>query len=144
MTALAHRITDWLRHKVRVRRWHSDLASGRRGEDLAHRLLRRRGYTVVARNHRLRSGDGEADIIAWDKEKLVFVEVKSRATDEYGLPDRAIDQEKRRQLEKVAREYCRRAEVEWERVRFDVVTVVFGPPTRLDLIKDAFRPRRKM
>jgi putative endonuclease len=142
VTGFAHRITDWFRHKARVRRWHSDLAAGRRGEDLAHRLLRRRGYTIVARNHRLRSGDGEADIIAWDKEKLVFVEVKSRASDEYGLPDRAIDQEKRRQLEKVAREYCRRAEVDWERIRFDVVTVVFGPPTRLDLIKDAFRPRR--
>ena len=55
---------------------------GRIGEDLAHRHLRRHGCTVVARNYRTRSGSGEIDVVAWEGEKLVFVEVKTRATAE--------------------------------------------------------------
>src|SRR5450432_3006906 len=59
------------------------------GEDLAHRFLRRQGYTVVARNYRSGSGAGEIDIVAFDKQDLVFIEVKTRASDEFGSPDRA-------------------------------------------------------
>jgi putative endonuclease len=62
---------------------------GRIGEDLAHRYLRRRGYTVIARNYRTRSGSGEIDIVAWNGPTLVFIEVKTRQTDEYGSPDRS-------------------------------------------------------
>ena len=47
-------------------------AVGRRGEDLAHRYLQHKGFVIVARNHRLPSGDGEADLIAWDGDTLVF------------------------------------------------------------------------
>ena len=85
---------DWLRHVGRGR----DLKSGRRGEDLAHRYLRRQGFTIVARNYRLAAGDAEVDLIARDGEALVFVEVKSRETGEYGPPERAIGEEKRRHL----------------------------------------------
>ena len=49
-------------------------ADGRRGEDLAHRSLQRKGFAIVARNYRLPSGDGQADVIAWDGDTLVFVE----------------------------------------------------------------------
>jgi putative endonuclease len=130
-------LSDWLRHRKRVRVWTPDQASGRRGEDLAHRFLRRRGFTIVARNYRLAAGDAEADIIAWDGTTLVFVEVKSRATGEYGPPERAVGEEKRRHLLRVAREYTRKSGIPWERVRFDVVTVLFGPPRRIEWLRDA-------
>jgi putative endonuclease len=76
--------SDWLRHTTRSREWFPNLALGRRGEDLAHRFLRAKGYIIVARNYRLSSGDAEADLIAWDGTTLVFVEVKSRETAAFG------------------------------------------------------------
>jgi putative endonuclease len=128
---------DWLRDRKRRRVWSKDLASGRRGEDLAHRFLRRQGFTIVARNYRLAAGDAEADIIARDGDALVIVEVKSRASDEYGPPERAIGEEKRRHLLRVAREYSRKSGTPWENVRVDIVTVLFTTPPKIELVRDA-------
>jgi putative endonuclease len=130
-------LLDRLRHAARRRTWNADLALGRRGEDLAHRYLRKRGFTIVARNYRLAAGDGEADLIAWDHETLVFVEVKSRKTDAHGPPERAIDERKRRHLQRIAREYIRKTETPWEQVRFDLLTVVFSDPPRIELKRGA-------
>lgn len=131
-------LCDWLRHAARRRFWNPDLALGRRGEDLAHRYLRRAGFIVVARNYRLAAGDAEADLIAWEGEHLVFVEVKSRRSGEHGPPERAVGGKKRAHLLRVAREYARRTSTPWERVRFDVVAVVLEQPPRLQLFRNAF------
>ena len=130
--------SDWLRHLVRRRKWTPSQALGRRGEDLAHRFLRAKGFIVVARNYRLSSGDAEADIIAWDGATLVFVEVKSRESADFGPPERAIGEEKRAHLLRIAREYTRKTETPWERIRFDVVTVVFSRPPKIELIRNAW------
>jgi putative endonuclease len=130
------RFSDWLRHVARRRKWTPTQALGRRGEDLAHRYLRDRGFVIVARNYRLPSGDGEADLIAWEGETLVFVEVKSRETDAFGPPERAIGEEKRQHLLRIARQYTRKTETPWERVRFDVVTVVLRKPPVIELYRD--------
>src|SRR5512138_1390132 len=108
---LFYTVADRLRQWARRRCWPADQAAGRLGEDLAHRLLRRSGYRVVARNWRPRSGAGEIDIVAWDGATLAFVEVKTRGTEEFGAPDRAIDAEKREALIRSARDYTRRAGV---------------------------------
>jgi putative endonuclease len=112
---------------------------GRMGEDLAHRYLRRHGCTVVARNYRTRSGSGEIDLVAWHGDTLVFVEVKTRATSEFGEPERAVDAEKRLHLHHAALDYARRANVEWTRTRFDIVSIVLGKPVRIEWIRAAFR-----
>lgn len=111
--------------------------AGRRGEDLAHRFLRRNGFTIVARNYRLASGEAEADLIAWEGDTLAIVEVKSRANAEHGTPDRAIGEAKRRHLLRVAREYSRKCGVDWERVRLDVVTVILSDPPSVKLFRGA-------
>jgi putative endonuclease len=129
---------DWLRHRARLRLWDHDRAWGRRGEDVAHRYLRARGYTIVARNYRTRSGSGEVDLIGWDGETLAFVEVKARQTEEFGTPDWAVDPEKQRRLLIAARDYVRHAGVEWEKARFDIVSVVWSKADGVTLIKDAF------
>ena len=145
MLSLLYRLADRLRQGARRRGIDPDLAAGRRGEDLAHRYLRRQGFTVVARNFRPRSaGAGEVDLIAWEKERLVFVEVKSRATEDYGTPDRAVDPEKQRHIERAAREYSRRAQVGWDLVRFDIVSVLLTRPPKIELLRDAFGPRRTL
>lgn len=130
---------DRLRHLARRGRADPDAVTGRLGEDLAHRFLRRKGYTVVARNYRPASGAGEIDLVAWDGPALVFVEVKTRASEEFGAPERAVDREKEKRLLRAARSYAHRAGIEMERTRFDIVSVVLERPPRLELIRDAFR-----
>lgn len=144
MISLLYRFADSLRHRARRRREPLHMVNARRGEDLAHRFLRRSGYTVVARNYRPPSGAGEIDLIAWDGPALAFVEVKCRWSEEFGAPERAVDREKERNLERVARDYARRASVEWNRVRFDIVSVVLEHPLKIELLKDAFRLSRTL
>jgi putative endonuclease len=130
---------DKLRHARRSRIWNHDLAAGRRGEDLAHRFLRKQGYIIVARNYRLSSGEAEADLIAREGQDLVIVEVKTRATAEYGPPEGAVNPEKQRHLIRVAREYARKTDTPWEHIRFDVVSIVLGEPPAIVLLRAAFR-----
>jgi len=138
MLGRLYEITDLIRHQGRRRSLTSDHALGRRGEDIAHRFLRRSGIVIVARNYRMNSGAGEVDLIAWEGDTLVFVEVKSRQTDAYGAPDRAIGQQKEISLIRAAREYARHAEVPWSKVRFDVVNVVFTSPPSVSHYRNVF------
>jgi len=126
------RILDNLRHAKLQN-------SGRRGEDLAHRFLKREGYTIVARNFRLSTGEAEADIIAWDGDTLAIVEVKARESADYGPPERAIGEEKRRHILRAARAYARKANVDWSKVRLDVVTVILRHPPEIHLYRDALK-----
>lgn len=135
-----YEFADLLRHHGRKRRLSWDQQLGRRGEDIAHRFLQRAGIVVVARNYRMNSGAGEIDLIGWERDTLVFVEVKSRQTDEFGAPDRAIGQQKQNSLIRAAREYARHAEVPWNHVRFDAVTVVFSTPPCVSHFKNIFGP----
>jgi putative endonuclease len=129
---LLYRTADAIRRRGRK----SD--HGRLGEDLAHRYLRRRGCTVVARNYRTPSGSGEIDLVVWHGKTLAFIEVKTRSSAEFGEPDRAVDLEKQGRLHRAARDYTRRAGVAWEHTRFDIVSVVLGESAHIDWIRDAF------
>lgn len=134
MITWLYRAADALRHRIQP------ADHGLLGEDLAHRYLRRQGCTVVARRYRPRSGGGEIDLVAWQGETLVFVEVKTRATAEFGTPDRAVDMEKEQHLRRAGRDYARRASVDWDRVRFDIVSVVLTDPPLIEWFPDAFAP----
>lgn len=131
---------DWIRHELLRRRRPPDHALGRRGEDLAHRHLQRKGYCIVARNFRARSGAGEIDIIARRGDALVFVEVKTRSSTEFGAPDEAVDAHKQRRIVRAACEYIRRTEGCWDQARFDIVSVVLGVSPAIEHLEDAFRP----
>ena len=140
MLGRLYEFADVLRHHGRKQNLAPDIATGRRGEDIAHRYLQRVGIIIVARNYRMASGAGELDLIGWEHDTLVFVEVKSRQTDAYGAPDRAMGREKEASLLRAAREYARHAEVRWESVRFDVVNVVFSTPPVVTHFRDVFGP----
>ncbi len=126
----------------------ADSPSGRRGEELAARFLRRRGHKILARNYRCPVG--EADIIALDRstrkplgaESIVFVEVKTRRTDSHVDPESAVDRRKRRRLTRVARYYLAHHDTGDRIVRFDVVAVVMPPgeEPRVRHVADAFQP----
>jgi putative endonuclease len=126
---------DALRHFKRRGALSPDLATGRRGEDLAHRYLRQRGYTIVARNYRLSSGRAEADIIAREGEDLVIVEVKTRESDAFGPPDRAVDHDKLRHMSWVAKDYAGRSKTPPSNVRMDIVSVLMTDPPQIELLR---------
>jgi putative endonuclease len=130
-------VLDKLRHMRRARMLSPELAMGRRGEDLAHRYLRRHGYTVVARNYRLAAGDAEADLIALEGDTVAIVEVKTRESAEFGPPERAIGPEKQRHLMRIMREYARKTATPLERFRIDVVAIVLTQPPRIELHRGA-------
>jgi putative endonuclease len=134
MIGLLYRAADALRRRSLA------AGSGRVGEDLAHRYLRRHGCTVVARNYRTRSGSGEIDVVAWHGGVLVFVEVKTRSSADFGDPARAVDAEKRAHLQLAARDYARRAGVDFTQTRFDVVSVLLLRPPRVEWQRGAFSP----
>jgi putative endonuclease len=136
-----YKFADLVRHNGRKRHMAADHALGARGEDIAQRYLQRVGFTIVDRNYRMASGGGEVDLIGWEAGMLVFVEVKSRMSAEYGAPDRAIGLQKQSSLIRAAREYARHAEVAWEQVRFDVVNVVFDAPLAVTHFRDALNLR---
>lgn len=132
---------DRLRDRIHRRRWTPEHAAAVRGEDLAMRFLVKRKYVIVARNYRPRAGYGEVDLIAWENGRLVFVEVKTRTGEDSGVPERAVHRKKQEYVERTAREYARRANVEFDRVRFDVVTILEPAPIRIELFRDAFSAR---
>ena len=138
-TFMIGRWLDAVRHWGRRRRWNAGLSAGRRGEDLAHRFLRDQGYTIVARNYRLASGDAEVDLIAWERDTLVVVEVKSRASSDFGPPERAFDAEKHQHLLRAARQYARVRSVPMDSIRFDLVTVILTNPPELKLFRGVRR-----
>jgi putative endonuclease len=114
--------------------------SGKLGEELAVSFLLAKGYSIAERNWR--SGrEGEIDIIAYDREVLVFVEVKSRFSDKFGRPSLAVHQAKQRQIARIAKSYLYRRGL-YGRVdcRFDVVTVrLEGSRKTMEHLTDAFR-----
>jgi putative endonuclease len=139
MLGLLYRAADALRRRT----YRGD--HGRIGEDMAHRYLRRHGCAIVARNYRPPSGGVELDIVAWHKGTLVFVEVKTRAVSDFGTPDRAVDAEKRERVKRAARDYARRAGVEWDNTRFDIIGIVLEKPPRIEWLRGISlqaRPRR--
>ncbi len=93
---------------------------GKKGEDLVVKYLKKQGYKILKRNYR--TPLGEADVIAADGEEIAFVEVKTRETENYGLPSEAVGAEKQRRYQKIARYYWLETGVE-PNARFDVAEV---------------------
>ncbi|MBW2039849.1 MAG: YraN family protein [Deltaproteobacteria bacterium] len=112
---------------------------GGRGEDLAVRYLQKKGYKVIERNYRCLLG--EIDLIARDKETLVFVEIKARSSSGFGLPQEAVGRFKQKKLIQVAKAYIVEHHLkEAIPARFDVVAIQLTPSgAEIELIKDAFQ-----
>ncbi len=94
--------------------------SGNRGERAAEQYLRKNGYRILARN--FTTDTGELDLVATDDAYLVFVEVKSRMSDDFGAPSEAVDFAKQRKLSMVASQYIEK-------------NMLFGAPARFDVIE---------
>src|SRR5262249_22702166 len=108
----------------------------RAAEISAAGYLRKQGYRVVASGFRVR--EGEVDLVAWDGDVLVFIEVKSRRSTD--PPESAVGLRKRRRILSAARAYIARYKLTGAAYRFDIVTVneVSGQKPIYHLSRDAF------
>jgi putative endonuclease len=112
---------------------------GRAGEEIAAKYLRKRGFQILRRNWRGRSG--EIDLIARDGDTLVFVEVKAGASDRWGGPEEAVTPLKQRKLIMAAQEFVCRGRISDRPMRFDVIAVLTGDgEPQVRHLPDAFQP----
>ena len=116
------------------------LRLGTRGERLAARHLRRRGFKILYHNFRGRQG-GEIDLICRDGDTLVFVEVKTRTREDFGRPLEAVNRQKQRRLSLGGLAWLRLLGNPDILFRFDVVEVMMAEaaPPRIELIRNAFQ-----
>jgi len=113
------------------------LPYGERGEHLAARHLKWRGYRIIARN--FKAAGAEIDIIMKDRDTIVFVEVKARMSDVLGPPELAVDGRKQYRIRRAAEIFANRYQDEERLMRFDVIAIVGdGRGRKLEHLKDAF------
>ena len=118
---------------------HSRQRLGTAGEEIACTELEKLGYRIIERNYRSRFG--EIDIIARDADTIVFVEVKTKTSGDFGDPVDEVTPQKQRQIISMGEEYysfcCQRDTL----CRFDVVGVDLSViPVQITIYQDAFRP----
>jgi len=110
---------------------------GKKGEEVAIRFLKKSGYRILSRNYVCKLG--EIDVIAKEKDTLVFVEVKTRTSTTFGPPQLAVNPTKQMQLSKVALSFLKEKQLEDAKARFDVVAILLrSKGEEIELIKDAF------
>jgi putative endonuclease len=133
---------NWL---ARVRDWFArrfpEKSLGDRGEDAAAKFLKRQGFHILARS--LDSPLGELDIVAVDGRTVVFVEVKTRRSDDAGRPSEAIDQRKEQRMTQAALAYLKSNRLLDYSARFDVIAIMWPENVRqptIEHFKNAFSP----
>lgn len=109
---------------------------GALGEKLAREHLSKRGYQILSSNYR--SPFGEIDIIAQDGQTLAFIEVKTRSSRQFGLPQEAINKKKLERMSRCVEVYLKSHPSSLDR-RIDVLAIEFDSRdvVRIELIKNA-------
>ena len=111
----------------------SSKITGNYGEDLACEYLKKQGYKILERNYRIRGG--EIDIVCKDLEILVFVEVKTRFTHEFGPPAESMTFWKVKALLKTARFYIQKINWGEKEYRLDFVSIDFADDSENPMIE---------
>ena len=125
LTQATIRVLDWLAARMlSPEDGPKHQRTGRQGEEDAYFYLRRRGYTIIARNYRSPHHRGELDLVGWDGDVLCVIEVKTRTTRDIKPAEAAVDRDKQRELSLVARDFVRQMSPshQW---RFDVLAVYY-------------------
>lgn len=109
---------------------------GQKGEDLAASYLQQRGYKIIERNWKYKNK--EIDIIAYEGQTLVFVEVKTRNGTSFGYPEEFVNSKKQRNIIFASEQYLWESRHKGE-IRYDIVAIILKENnTEIELIKDAF------
>jgi len=111
---------------------------GKAGEEVALKYLKRKKFKIIKKGFRLYKG--EIDVIAYDRKTLVFVEVKTRRSSSFGLPEESVTTAKQRQIKKIAQGFMAFNNLENVECRFDVISLIFNKSDGYSIrhFKDAF------
>ncbi len=115
------------------------IATGINGESLAVAFLKEKQFVIKELNWRWKRC--EVDIIAFDKDTLVFIEVKTRKSKAFGLPEESVNEAKQKQLSLAAQEYIEQTQHQGES-RFDIVSIILKRNQAPEIfhVADAFFP----
>lgn len=107
---------------------------GRRGENLAAEFLAKQGFEIVARNYRF--GHGEIDLIVKREDWLLFIEVKTRSSSDFGNPEEFLQDFQINRIFNAAENFI--FAIDWQgNVRFDVISIKLGRETVIEHFEDA-------
>ena len=109
---------------------------GNYGEDIACSYIEQKGLKIIERNYRCEFG--EIDIIAYDNEYIVFIEVKYRKSLKFGYPSEAVNKKKQTNIKNSAIDYVSKKEIKNIDFRFDVLEVLHIDNIKVRQIKNAF------
>ncbi|GIW57635.1 MAG: UPF0102 protein [Candidatus Dojkabacteria bacterium] len=130
-----------LKNKIKIFNFvvmnHEDL--GKKGEQIAQELYEKQGFVILDTNYRFEKN--EIDIIAFNLQELVFIEVKTRSSQEWIFPEAAVNEEKQKRIKIAAQSYLYERKMENCPCRFDVVSIVFHADGQYEVKQfiDAFR-----
>ena len=113
--------------------------TGKWGEDIAVELLEKKSYTILERNWRF--SRAEIDIIAMQDDLMIFIEVKTRSSDLFGLPEELISISQQKLIADAATQYMKKKQYEWA-FRFDIIAILKDSKDNYDIkhLEDAFFP----
>jgi putative endonuclease len=116
---------------------------GERGETAACGFLKNHGYKILEKNYKCKLG--EIDVIARRRGRLAFIEIKTRTSAQFGLPQEAVDLRKQEKIFKVAQWYLKEKKLSGSPIAFDVVAVLWreGQAPDMRLLTDAFEKEDK-
>ena len=119
----------------------TEYGTGPAGEREAARFLEQKGYKILEKN--FQAAGSEVDLIALKEDTLCFIEVKTRGSNKYGMPEEFVDRRKRRRIIRAAKIYAAREEFQDLYIRFDIISLLYKagdgePGNRINHIRHAF------
>lgn len=114
----------------------NNISKGKKGELIAKKYLESKGYAVLNMNYRNKIG--EIDIVAFNEEILVFIEVKTRTGTTFGYAYEAVNRKKQRKIIAVSHGYIKEFGLRNNQIRYDIIEVYLTEETRINHIENAF------
>ena len=114
----------------------NNIETGKKGERFAKDYLVSKSYNIL--NMNFRNYIGEIDIIAMDKDILVFIEVKTRTNMKYGYPYEAVHYKKQQKIIYTSLAYIKQKNIRDTQLRYDIIEVYLTPSMKINHIENAF------
>lgn len=115
-----------------------NISKGKAGENIAANFLEKQGFIIIERNWRF-SRMGEIDIIAQDKNTLVFIEVKARSSNLFGTPLESVDEKKFNKIQKLAEIYLsQNSNINYDGIRFDLIGILLKEKPEITYFKGIY------
>jgi putative endonuclease len=114
----------------------NNIIKGKSGEELVRVYLKNKGYIILESNYRNKIG--EIDIIAKDKDILVFIEVKTRTSTNYGYAFEAVDYRKQRKIINTSMVYIKYKNFKNTQIRYDIIEVYLQNQIKINHLENAF------